>query len=68
MYISVDVLRPTQYRTVGSLENSVLCCALFTKLYHSNDEAVLLRVCVAMEMFCIATDTCRFVLLLIGYR
>jgi hypothetical protein len=29
---------------------SVLCCALFTKPYHSNDGAVLLRVCVAMGM------------------
>jgi hypothetical protein len=51
-YSSVDVLRRTQYRTpVGSLENSVLCCALFTKPYHSNDGSVLLRVCVAMGMF-----------------
>jgi hypothetical protein len=48
-YISVDALRRTQYRTlVGSLENAVPCWALFTKPYHSNDGAVLLRVCVAM--------------------
>jgi hypothetical protein len=48
---SVDVLRRIQYRTpVGSLENAVLCCALFTKPYHSNDGAVLLRVCIAMGM------------------
>jgi hypothetical protein len=48
---SVDVLRRTQYRTpVESLENVVLCCALFTKPYHSNDGAVMLRVCVAMGM------------------
>jgi hypothetical protein len=68
-YSSVDVLRRTQYRTpVGSLENAVLCCALFTKPYHSNDGAVLLRVCVAMGMFCIATSTCRLVLLRIGYQ
>jgi hypothetical protein len=59
-YSSVDVLRRTQYRTpVGSLENIVLCCARFTKLYHSNEEAVLLN---------IATNTCRLVLLRIGYR
>jgi hypothetical protein len=50
-YSSVDVLRQTQYRTpAGSLENAVLCCTLFTELYHSNDGAVLLRVCVAMRM------------------
>jgi hypothetical protein len=50
-YISVDVLRRTKYRSpVGSLKNAVLCCALFTKPYHSNDGAVLLRVCVAMGM------------------
>jgi hypothetical protein len=49
--VSLDVLRWTLYRNpVGSLENAVLCCALFTKPYHSNDGAVLLRVCVAMEM------------------
>jgi hypothetical protein len=49
--ISLDVLRWTQYRTpVGLLENAVLCCALFTKPYHSNDGAVVLRVCVAMGM------------------
>jgi hypothetical protein len=49
MHISADVLRRTQYRTlVGPLENAVLCCALFTKPYHSNDGAVLLRVCVVM--------------------
>jgi hypothetical protein len=41
--------RWTLYRTpIGSLENAVLCCVLFTKQYHSNDGAVLLRVCVAM--------------------
>jgi hypothetical protein len=46
---SVDVLRRTQYRTpVGSLEYAVLCCALSAKPYHSNDGAVLLRVCVAV--------------------
>jgi hypothetical protein len=28
----------------------------------------MLRVCVAMGMFCIATNTCRWVLLRIGYR
>jgi hypothetical protein len=33
-----------------SSENAVLCCELFTKPYHSNDGAVLLRVCVAMGM------------------
>jgi hypothetical protein len=50
-YISLDVLRWTLYRNpVGSLENAVLCCTLFSKLYHSNDGAVLLRVCVAMGM------------------
>jgi hypothetical protein len=50
-YISGDVLRWTQYRTaVRSLENAVLCCALFTKPYHSNDRAVLVHVCVAMGM------------------
>jgi hypothetical protein len=50
-YICVDALRRTQYRTtVGSLENAFLCCALFTKPYHSNDGAVLLRLCVAMGM------------------
>jgi hypothetical protein len=49
--VSLDVLRWTLYRTpVVSLENAVLCCALFTKPYHSNDGAVLLRVCVAMGM------------------
>jgi hypothetical protein len=48
-YSSLDVLRRTQYRTpVGPLENAVLCCALFTKPYHSNGGAVLLRVWVAM--------------------
>jgi hypothetical protein len=68
-YSSVDVFRRTQYRTpVGSLENTFLCCALFTKPYHSNDGAVLLRVCVAMGMFCIVTNICRLVLLRIGYR
>jgi hypothetical protein len=68
-HISLDVLRWTLYRNpVGSLENTVLCCALFTKPYHSNDGAVLLRVCVAMGMFCIATNRCRLVLLRIGYR
>jgi hypothetical protein len=47
----LDALRWTLYRTpVGSLENAVLCCVLFTKPYHSNDRAVLLRVCVAMGM------------------
>jgi hypothetical protein len=35
---------------VGSLENAVPCCALFTKPYNSNDGAVLLRVCIAMGM------------------
>jgi hypothetical protein len=51
MYFSLDVLRWTLYRNpVGSLENAVLCCALFTKLYHSNDGAVLLCICVAMGM------------------
>jgi hypothetical protein len=50
-YIHIDVLRRTQCRTpVGSLENAVLCCALFTKPYHSNGGAVLLRVCIAMGM------------------
>jgi hypothetical protein len=50
-HFSLDALRWTQYRTpVGSLENAVLCCALFTKPCHSNDGAVLLRVCVAMGM------------------
>jgi hypothetical protein len=50
-YISVDPLRRTQYRTpVGSLENAVLCCALFTKPNHSNGGVVLLRVCVAVGM------------------
>jgi hypothetical protein len=45
------VLRWTLYRTpVGSLENAVLCCALITKPYHSNEGAILLRVCVAMGM------------------
>jgi hypothetical protein len=32
------------------LENAVLCCELFTKSYHSNVGAVLLRVCVDMGM------------------
>jgi hypothetical protein len=51
IYLSVDALRRTQYRTpVGPLENAVLCCALFTKPYHSNVGAVLLRLCVAMGM------------------
>jgi hypothetical protein len=51
VYSSVDVLRRTQYRTpVGPLENAVLCCALFTKPYHSNDGVVLLRVCVPVGM------------------
>jgi hypothetical protein len=64
-YSSVDALRRTQYRTsVGSLENVVLCCAP----YHSNDGAVLLCLCVAMGMFCVETNTCRLVLLRIGYR
>jgi hypothetical protein len=50
-YSSFDVLKRTQYRTpVGSLENAVLCCTLFTEPYHSNDGAVLLRVCVVMAM------------------
>jgi hypothetical protein len=50
-YSYVDALRRTQYRTpVGPLENAVLCCELFTKLYHSNDRAVLLRVCIDMGM------------------
>jgi hypothetical protein len=50
-HLSLDVLRWTLYRTpVGSLGNAVLCCALLTKPYHSNDGAVLLRVCVAMGM------------------
>jgi hypothetical protein len=50
-YSSVDILWRTQYRTpIALLENAVLCCTLFTKPYHSNDEAVLLRVCVAMWM------------------
>jgi hypothetical protein len=50
-YVSLDVLRRTQYRTpVGSLQNAVLRCALFTKPYHSNYGAVLLRLCVAMGM------------------
>jgi hypothetical protein len=49
--ISVDALRRTQYRTlVGSLEDAVLCCALFTMPYHSNDGAVLFDACVAMGM------------------
>jgi hypothetical protein len=49
--LSLDVSRWTLYRTpVGSLENAVLCCALFTKPYHSNDGAVVLRVCVAMGL------------------
>jgi hypothetical protein len=48
-YLSLDVLRWTLYKTpVRSLDNAVLCCALFAKPYHSNDGAVLLRVCVAM--------------------
>jgi hypothetical protein len=48
---SVIVLRWTLYGTpVGSLENAVLCCALFIKPYDSNDEEVLLRVCVDMGM------------------
>jgi hypothetical protein len=38
------------YKPVGSLENAVLCCALFTNPYHSNDGVVLLLVCVAMGM------------------
>jgi hypothetical protein len=59
-YISLDVLRWTLYRTpVGTLENAVLCCVLFTKPYL--DGGVLLRVCVAMGMFCIATNTCTLV-------
>jgi hypothetical protein len=49
--LEFDVLRWTLYRTpVESLGNAVLCCALFTKPCHSNDEAVLLRICVAMGM------------------
>jgi hypothetical protein len=52
-YSSVDVLMLTQYRTpVGSLENAVLCCAY----------ALLWECCG------IATNTCRLVLLGIGYR
>jgi hypothetical protein len=48
---SMHVLRWTLYRNrVGSSENAVLCCTLFTKPYHSNDGAVLLRVCVTMGM------------------
>jgi hypothetical protein len=50
---------------------SEYCCLNFAILhlpYHSNDRAVLLRVYVAMGMFCIATNTCRLVLLRIGYR
>jgi hypothetical protein len=48
---SVDALRRTQYTTpVGSLENAVLCCTLFTRPYHSNDGAVLLGVSVAVRM------------------
>jgi hypothetical protein len=51
MYLSLDVFRWTLHRTpVGSLEHAVLCCALFTKPYHSNGGAVLLRVCVVMRM------------------
>jgi hypothetical protein len=69
-YSSVDVLRRTQYRTpVESLEHTVLCCALFTKPYHSNDEAILLHVCVAMGILLHNNEnTCRLVLLRIGYR
>jgi hypothetical protein len=41
MYIYLDVFRWTLYRTpVGSLENAVLCCALFTEPYQSNDDSL----------------------------
>jgi hypothetical protein len=50
-YVYLDLLRWTLYRPpVGLLENAVLCCALFTKPYLSNDGAVLLRACIAMGM------------------
>jgi NhaP-type Na+/H+ and K+/H+ antiporter len=35
---------------IVSLENGVLCCALFTKPYRSKHGAVLLHVCVAVGM------------------
>jgi hypothetical protein len=46
------VLRWTLYRTpVGSLENAVLCCALFTKPYHSNEHLQISTVEDRLSMF-----------------
>jgi hypothetical protein len=68
-YSSVDVLRRTQYRTpVGSLENAVHCCVLFTKPYHSNDGAVLFGVCVAVGKLLHSNEHLQISTVAIGYR
>jgi hypothetical protein len=67
-YVPLDVSRWTLYRTpVGSSENAVICCTLFTNPYYSR-RGYYCAYALLWECCCIATNTCRLVLLRIGYR